>query len=321
LTFVVKYYIYVVTNLILLHKYSKKGIEMRLLNKIMVLLVMIFTINSFSQTFEQLEGTWKSVRAEDLHNGTYGTRVFTFDKNAWKVDFTLYLDKEMKKPVFVFTGSGKYEFEGKSKMYNTMNALFQFEQKSLQLLINDEQIAAQFGFAGMKQGEKRDLTKEGVSFLKSVIEQDREYDIVKVEANQLFLGMRPADNDLSKPEKRPVMFMYPLEKVKQGELPIVTNPSSTVYAIINVTIKNQEEFVKYVMGHLPTLDLYGGKIIFESTKNVAIEGSAIGNFFLIQEWPSEEQFTTWWNSTEYKPWKDIRHLGADVTVVLSTSRF
>jgi len=35
-----------------------------------------------------------------------------------------------------------------------------------------------------------------------------------------------------------------------------------------------------------------------------------------QEWLVEEDFNKWWNSPEYKPWKDMRLQGADVNLLL-----
>jgi uncharacterized protein (DUF1330 family) len=41
---------------------------------------------------------------------------------------------------------------------------------------------------------------------------------------------------------------------------------------------------------------------------------------IIQEWPGRESFYAWWNSEEYKPWKEMRPQGANVTVTLAEQR-
>lgn len=92
-------------------------------------------------------------------------------------------------------------------------------------------------------------------------------------------------------------------------------------AIIEVTVKNKTRFMDYVAGHLPTIAQYGGKIIFEGFDKTTFEGSPLNyGFLVIQQWESKEVFEKWWNSPEYKPWKEMRHEGADVTVQLVKQR-
>lgn len=92
-------------------------------------------------------------------------------------------------------------------------------------------------------------------------------------------------------------------------------------AFIEVAITNEANFMKYVIGHLPSITQYGGKIIFEGYDNTSYEGEkATYNFMVVQQWNSKAEFDSWWNSPAYKPWKDMRATGASVTLKLISQR-
>ena len=98
----------------------------------------------------------------------------------------------------------------------------------------------------------------------------------------------------------------------------------TAYAVITVKISNREKFMEHVHGHIPSVVKYGGKFKFEGIQVEDVEHSAFGDgkadLVIIQEWPSKKSFYAWWNSEEYKPWKEMRPEGADVTVTLTAQR-
>jgi uncharacterized protein (DUF1330 family) len=98
----------------------------------------------------------------------------------------------------------------------------------------------------------------------------------------------------------------------------------TAYAIITVKITNREKFMEYVKGHIPSVIQYGGKFRFEGIGIESIENSTFADgqsdMVIIQEWPGRESFYAWWNSEEYKPWKEMRPQGANVTVTLAEQR-
>lgn len=98
----------------------------------------------------------------------------------------------------------------------------------------------------------------------------------------------------------------------------------TAYAIITVKITDREKFMEYVKGHIPSVVQYGGKFRFEGINIENVENGTFAggqsNLVIIQEWPRKENFYAWWNSEEYKPWKEMRSQGADVTVTLAEQR-
>lgn len=92
---------------------------------------------------------------------------------------------------------------------------------------------------------------------------------------------------------------------------------TTVYALLDVVVKDREKFMEYVEGHLPSFQQYGGKLLFRSIDLETIEGSWHPKFFVVHEWPGEDAFKAWHNSKEYAPWKRLREDAMDMNMVLA----
>jgi len=89
-----------------------------------------------------------------------------------------------------------------------------------------------------------------------------------------------------------------------------------VYAVIDVTVKNQEKLKEYVAGHLPTIAQYGGKILCRGFDPAVVTGCWTPKLLVIHEWPSREQFQLWYDSDEYRPWKELWEGACDMNLVL-----
>ncbi len=92
---------------------------------------------------------------------------------------------------------------------------------------------------------------------------------------------------------------------------------TTVYAILDVDVKDRKKFMEYVEGHRPSFHQYGGKLLFRSNDMASIEGSWRPKLFVVHEWPSEEAFRQWYHSKEYAPWKELREEAMDMNMVLA----
>ena len=92
---------------------------------------------------------------------------------------------------------------------------------------------------------------------------------------------------------------------------------NTVYALLDVTIKDKKKFLEYVEGHRPSMHQHGGKVLFRSNALQAIEGNWSPKLFVVQEWPSAEAFHAWYNSKDYEPWKRMRKEAMDINMVLA----
>lgn len=163
-----------------------------------------------------ISGVWKSVSAEDMGNGAWATREFTMKGGDWQVVTTFYLDKDMKMPVFAFRAVGPYEITAaSSKVDGAHEATFHFTKKFLTVLMDSEEVLKAFGFdpSGYVKGNETDISANGASFLKSVADYPLEYDLVELKDGRLSLGSRPADNDLSTVEKRPMKVGPPLSRL------------------------------------------------------------------------------------------------------------
>lgn len=91
----------------------------------------------------------------------------------------------------------------------------------------------------------------------------------------------------------------------------------TVYVLLDVTIKDKTKFLQYVEGHKPSMQQYGGKLLFRSNDMEVIEGDWLPKLFVVQEWPDEETFRKWHQSSEYAPWKKLREGAMDMNMVLA----
>lgn len=161
-------------------------------------------------------GTYASVAAEDLGNGTWGTRKFTFDKDTWALTFTLYGDKALAHPVFALDVSGPFSVGAASKVQGAHNAQFRFSRKALTVFTDDAQTLKNLGFAGcgLEKGKAVDVSEKGCSFVGSVAAYGEEFDLLKLDGDTLYLGARPADGNMGVETKRPAALGAPLKRVK-----------------------------------------------------------------------------------------------------------
>lgn len=160
-------------------------------------------------------GTWKSAAAEDLGNGTFGTRTFVLRDGHWSIVFTCYGDSALQAPLFAFEAAGPWKLgEESRKVKGAHEAVFEFKAKTLTLLSKAPEVPKNFGFAacGLTVGEPKDISKTGCSFFGSVEKAPREFDLMGLEGQTLKLGARPADGDLGTAEKRPTALGAPLER-------------------------------------------------------------------------------------------------------------
>lgn len=93
-----------------------------------------------------------------------------------------------------------------------------------------------------------------------------------------------------------------------------------ILALIQVEVMDAEKFREYVKGHLPTIELYGGKVILKSAGMEVIEGAWMPELFVIHEWPGVAAFKRWYVSEEYKPWKSKRKEACNLSITLAKMR-
>jgi hypothetical protein len=187
------------------------------LTPLAVLAVSLVTAGCSHDPAQAAAGKWKSPLAEDMGNGSFATRDFQITSTRWSLLFTIYGDKELAYPLLAFRAEGPWSVGADSTVVAGANeAMFDFATKKLTLISADPAVASGFGVGGcgLEVGLEKDISQSGCSFFLSVAQYPREYDLVKVDADTLYLGARPADNDLGSEAKRPKALGAPLKKAK-----------------------------------------------------------------------------------------------------------
>lgn len=163
---------------------------------------------------QKVEGSWRGAGAEDMGNGSFATRAFVLTDKTWKLVFTIFGDKDLKAPLGAIDLEGTFTQTGDSKAVpGASEATFEFSKKSVTLKAD---VAKNFDMdgCGLEVGKKKDVSKTGCSFVTPVATYGREFDLLKRDGGQLFLGARPADGDMGREDKRPTALGAALVKAK-----------------------------------------------------------------------------------------------------------
>jgi hypothetical protein len=163
------------------------------------------------------KGRWKSEAAEDLGNGSFATRDFTFTGKKWQLTFTIFADKDLTSPLVAMDFEGPWRpSKASEKVPGATEAIFEFTSKKVTLKAADVAVAKNFGMdgCGLSPNTPKDVSKTGCSFVGSVAAYGKEFDLLKVDGTSLWLGARPADGNMGSEDKRPTALGAKLVKVK-----------------------------------------------------------------------------------------------------------
>ncbi|MEY4065952.1 MAG: hypothetical protein RIR26_2160 [Pseudomonadota bacterium] len=89
----------------------------------------------------------------------------------------------------------------------------------------------------------------------------------------------------------------------------MTNSDSKkpAYFLVQVKAKNMQELSeRYAQYAIPCLMKFGGEMIAGTPSPNVLEGKWDGNWAAILRFPSLDMAKTWYNSSEYKPLKELR---------------
>lgn len=163
---------------------------------------------------EALDGTYASTAPEPWYGG-YGTRSFQFKDGRWSLVFTHALDPAMARPTFRFRTEGPYRVGAPSAAVpGAFEAVFGERVKYVTLLTADEAVIRGFGFAtcGLKTGVEVDISVTGCAGWKPVAQCGEDHDLLAISRDGLHFGVRPRDNDMCTPDKRPTALLVPVVK-------------------------------------------------------------------------------------------------------------
>jgi kynurenine formamidase len=157
-----------------------------------------------------LEGTWRSTAIETLGGAspTYLTRSFSFERDRWSVEFTVFADAAGTNPILRGRNAGRFVLGKSLRLSDAVEADFFFEQRSLTPLTEGTAAAltaAKCGTSAWGAGQSQDVTSAGCAAFRVPQAQQcpREFDVVRFDAGQLFLGPRPSASDLCAAQRRP----------------------------------------------------------------------------------------------------------------------
>jgi predicted small secreted protein len=127
------------------------------------------------------------------------------------LDFALALDPGMNARVFEFHTTGTYEVQGPSATVpGAQDMLFREDTKAVTLRATDPKLIEAFGLAqcNLTPGVKTDISATGCAIWKPVADCGEDYDLLALDTDQnLYFGVRPADNDMCTPDKRPIALL------------------------------------------------------------------------------------------------------------------
>lgn len=161
-----------------------------------------------------LSGVYASSAPEPWYGG-YGTRRFTFENGTWGLTFVHALDPQMTQKTFSFRTAGPYRIEAPSAVVpGAFEAVFVEKVKYLTLLTSDANIIQAFGLAacGLTLNAEKDISVSGCAAWRPVSVCSEDHDLLAISAEGLQFGVRPADNDMCTPDKRPTALLQPVVK-------------------------------------------------------------------------------------------------------------
>ena len=159
-----------------------------------------------------LSGTYASAAPEPWYGG-YGTREFTFGGGRWELVFTHALDPGMERKTFQFITEGPYAVgDPVAAVPGAFEGDFTEEVKKVRLLMEDPETIAAFGMAGcgLIAGEVVDISETGCANWKPVAECGVDHDLLAMDGAGIYFGVRPADNDMCTPDRRPTKLLMPV---------------------------------------------------------------------------------------------------------------
>lgn len=88
------------------------------------------------------------------------------------------------------------------------------------------------------------------------------------------------------------------------------------YVILDIDVKDALGYEEYKKKGAPTIIAYGGKPLARGGKTRVLEGDWQPRRMVMLEFRDMQQALAWWESSEYKEAKKLRHKSAQTNVIL-----
>jgi len=87
----------------------------------------------------------------------------------------------------------------------------------------------------------------------------------------------------------------------------MTEATTPAYAMVQINMKNPEEFMeRYAQHVMPILAAWNVEMLAGTMSPSTIEGDFSGNWAAILKFTSVEAAHEWYNSADYEPFKNLR---------------
>jgi len=162
-------------------------------------------------TLEALEGTYVSPTVEPWYGG-FGTREFVFANGQWSLTFTHALDPQMTLRTFQFRTGGRYRITGPSTVPGAFEATFDEDWKRLTQFTTIPEVVAGLGLGpcNLTPNLEADISTKGCAAWPSVADCPQDFDLFAMDAQGVYFGVRPDDNDMCTPKGRPTALLMPV---------------------------------------------------------------------------------------------------------------
>ena len=88
------------------------------------------------------------------------------------------------------------------------------------------------------------------------------------------------------------------------------------FAVIDVAVRDGAALARYAPGHMPGLRAAGGEFLVAGGHFQVIEGAWEPRRIVLQRWPSTAAFRGWYNSADYRPWRELRWSASQTNMAL-----
>lgn len=89
----------------------------------------------------------------------------------------------------------------------------------------------------------------------------------------------------------------------------------SAYVIIDIDVKDQEQYAKYMKAGAPTIIAHGGKPLVRGGKTQVWEGNWQPKRVVVLEFKTVEEAKQWWDSSDYAQAKKLRLTAAEANVI------
>jgi uncharacterized protein (DUF1330 family) len=88
------------------------------------------------------------------------------------------------------------------------------------------------------------------------------------------------------------------------------------YVVSRVRIHDAANMKRYVTEAPATVLAFGGKYLVRSNEVTALEGTWEHDRMVVVEFPTRDAALAWYESSDYRPLRDLRQASADATILL-----